>query len=336
LTVQASLVIQTAFLGDVVLTTPLIAVLATRGPVDVVTTPAAAGLLANNPHIREVIPYDKGGADGGLFSFLRMARRLRRAKYGVAYIAQASLRSGALAAAAGIPTRTGFATASGRAFYTQRIAIPEGLHASARLLRLANGDPADNRVSLFPGISERAAVDRLLALHESHNDAPLVALAPASIWATKRWPYYPDLARLLAANARVVVLGSAEDAPLAREVCKAAGASAINAAGALSLLGSAELVRRCRVLVTNDSAPQHLASAVGTPTVTLFGPTVAEFGFGPLAPASESVGIDGLSCRPCHPHGPKRCPEGHWRCMLELAPERVAARVEHILSQSAS
>jgi len=330
---QASLVIQTAFLGDVVLTTPLIAVLAKRGPVDVVTTPAAAGLLANNPHIREVIPYDKGGADSGLFGFLRMTRRLRSAQYGAAYIAQASLRSGALAAAAGIPTRTGFATASGRAFYTQRVAPPEGLHASARLLRLANGDARPGQLSLFPGISERAAVDRLLALHEAHGDAPLVALAPASIWATKRWPYYPDLARLLAVRARVVVLGSTDDAPLAREVCKSAGAAAVNAAGALSLLASAELVRRCRVLVTNDSAPQHLASAMGTPTITVFGPTVPEFGYGPLAPQSESVGVDGLSCRPCDRHGPMRCPKGHWRCMLELAPERIAARVEHILSQ---
>jgi heptosyltransferase-2 len=124
--------------------------------------------------------------------------------------------------------------------------------------------------------------------------------------------------------------------PLAREVCKSAGASAINAAGALSLLASAELVRRCRVLVTNDSAPQHLASAMGTPTVTIFGPTTPEFGFGPLAPSSESLGIEGLSCRPCHAHGPMRCPKRHWRCMLELGPERVAARVEHILSQSTS
>ena len=300
------------------------------------TTPAAAGLLANNPHVREAIPYDKGGSDSGLFGFLRIARRLRNAQYSAAYIAQASLRSGALATAAGIPTRVGFATASGRAFYTQRVATPEGLHASARLLRLANSDAAPGQVRLFPGISERAAVDRLLALHDVHGDAPLVALAPASVWATKRWPYYPDLARLLAVRARVVVLGSMDDAPLAREVCKAAGASAINAAGALSLLASAELVRRCRVLVTNDSAPQHLASAMGTPTVTIFGPTVPEFGYGPLAPRSESLGVDGLSCRPCDRHGSRRCPKGHWRCMLELAPELIAARVEHILATPTS
>jgi heptosyltransferase-2 len=336
LSLNASLVIQTAFLGDVVLTTPLIAALGERGPVDVVTTPAAAGLLANNPHIRDVIPYDKGGADGGPLGFLRMARRLRSARYGAAYVAQASLRSGALAAAAGIPTRVGFGTASGRAFYTQRVTIPQGLHASARMLRLAGNYVSEAHVSLFPGIAERAAVDRLLALHEAAGDTPLVALAPASVWATKRWPYYPDLARLLAVNARVVVLGSADDTQLAREVCKAAGASAINAAGALSLLGSAELLRRCRVLVTNDSAPQHLASAVGTPTVTIFGPTVPEFGFGPLAPASQSLGIEELSCRPCHAHGPRRCPEEHWRCMLELAPEHVAARVAHVLSQPTS
>jgi heptosyltransferase-2 len=330
-----SLVIQTAFLGDVVLTTPLIAAVAKHGRVDVLTTPAAAGLLANNPYVRAVIPFDKAGADAGVAGFMRMAGRLRSTRYDAAYIAQASLRSGALALAAGIPTRVGFAPASGRMFYTKRVAIPKDIHASKRFLLLAGDATADSLVTLFPGITERAAVDRMLSLYNVEDDKPLVALAPGSVWATKRWPYFPDLARILGHNGfRVVVLGSPEDAPLAKEVCKAAGTASINAAGQLSLLASAELLRRCRMLVTNDSAPQHLASAVNTPTITVFGPTVPAFGYGPLAPDSESVGIDGLSCRPCHAHGPMKCPKGHWRCMLELTPERVAASVEGILFQN--
>jgi heptosyltransferase-2 len=106
----------------------------------------------------------------------------------------------------------------------------------------------------------------------------------------------------------------------------------MNAAGVLTLLGSAELIRRCHVLVTNDSAPQHLASAVDTPTITIFGPTVPAFGFGPLARRSTTAGIDSLTCRPCDRHGPRRCPLGHWRCMRDLTPGDVAARVIDIVS----
>ena len=104
----------------------------------------------------------------------------------------------------------------------------------------------------------------------------------------------------------------------------------IDATGQLSLLGSAELIRRCAVLVTNDSAPQHLASAMGTPTVTVFGPTVPEFGFGPLAPQSTTAGVSGLECRPCDKHGPQQCPLGHWRCMRDLTPALVADAVAQV------
>lgn len=329
----ASLVIQTSFLGDTVLTTPLIAELARRGPVDVVTTPASATLLANNPHIRSVVPFDKRGLDGGVFGFLRMTRRLRSFGYESAYLAQGSMRSAALAMAVGIPRRVGFAGHAGKMLYTEKVEYREDLHHALRLLRLAKPDAtAAERPRLYPGIPERGAVDRFLALHDVHDEGlPLVALAPASIWGTKRWPFYSELAQALAGRARIVVVGSVDDMPLAEEICRAAGETSMNAAGALSLLGSAELIRRCNLLVTNDSAPQHLASAVDTPTITIFGPTVPTFGFGPLARHSETIGHAELACRPCHKHGPQRCPLTHWRCMRELTPPAVAQRVLDIL-----
>src|SRR5947208_6481621 len=101
----SSLVIQTSFLGDTVLTTPLIAELAKRGPVDVVTTPASASLLANHPCVRSVIQYDKRKTDRGVRGFLRLARHLRGFKYDAAYMAQGSLRSAALVAVAGVSRR---------------------------------------------------------------------------------------------------------------------------------------------------------------------------------------------------------------------------------------
>ncbi|HEX7120903.1 MAG TPA: glycosyltransferase family 9 protein [Gemmatimonadaceae bacterium] len=332
-----SLVIQTSFLGDVVLTTPLLDVLATRGTVDVVTTPGAAPLLANHPAIRRVVPWDKRGRERGLAGLWRLARDVRAPDTeAVAYCVQGSWRTAALAVAAGYRTRVGFDTSDGRLLYTRRVLYRAGEHHTVRLLDLAGGaaeTEAPARPRVFPGEAERAAVDALL--DDWHDADDLVALAPGSIWGTKRWPHFPALAALLAPQHRLVVVGSRDDQPLAAAIESAAPGRTRDATGRLSLLGSAELLRRCVLLVTNDSAPQHLASAVGTPTVTIFGPTVPAFGFGPLAPHSVVAEHPDLPCRPCHRHGPPACPLGHWRCMRDLDAAAVMARARPILQTSA-
>jgi heptosyltransferase-2 len=338
--VSSSLVIQTSFLGDTVLTTPLLVQLANRGPVDIVTTPAAATLLRGHPAVREVIAYDKRGAESGLFGLWSLASRLRETKYDVAFLAQGSLRSAVLAWLAGIPSRLGFATSSGRWLYTQRVPYREDLHHAARLLQLArpNGreaTPEELRPSLAPGEPERREVDALLKEHGVAQGTTLIGMAPGSVWGTKRWTYYPELAPLLADAGRVVIVGSAADREAAAAIVAAAPA-AIDASGRLSLLASAELIGRCGVLVTNDSAPLHLASAMGTPTLALFGPTVPAFGFGVLAPDSAEMGIDSLPCRPCDRHGPKRCPLGHHRCMRDLSAIAVAEQARALLLKDAS
>ena len=334
---SSSLVIQTSFLGDTVLTTPLLSQLANRGggTVDVVSTPAAAALLAHHPALRTIHSYDKRGADRGLLGLWRLASRLRAERYDVVFLAQGSWRSAALAFLAGIPSRIGFSTSAGRWLYTKRVPYRDDLHHAARLLMLArpNGrepTPEERRPSLAPGEQERAAVDELLARHGVQRGERLAALAPGSVWGTKRWPYYPELAQQLAAHARVLVIGSGADATLAQAI-SAAESTAIDATGQLSLLASAELIGRCGVVVTNDSAPMHLASAMGTPTVAIFGPTVPDFGFGPLSPRASVVGHDSLRCRPCDRHGPQRCPLGHHRCMRDLSPALVAERALTLL-----
>jgi heptosyltransferase-2 len=333
--VTSSLVIQTSFLGDVVLTTPLLVQLSRRGPVDVVVTPAAAGLLANHPAVRELIVYDKRGEARGIGGFLSLARRLRAKHYDVALFAQGSFRSAALAWAAGISSRVGFRTSSGRLLYTKRVEYRDDLHHAARLLMLArpNGrEPSRGELqpSLFPGDAERGAVDAFLEANNVGENEPLIVLAPGSVWATKRWPFYPELARELAGAGRIVCVGGAEDAALASEIIGAVP-NAVSAAGKLSLLASAELIGRAAVIVTNDSAPQHLASAMGTPTVSIFGPTVPDFGFGPLAPRSVVLGMEDLACRPCDRHGPQKCPLGHHHCMRQLGVERVVAAVNSLI-----
>ncbi len=336
---MTSLVIQTAFLGDVVLTTPLLRALAqSDGPLDVVTTPAAAPLLETHPAVRRVIPYAKRGPDRGWRGLGRLARQLRAEGYATAYLPHRSLRSAAVAWLARVPRRVGFHD-GWRLLYTETRRRPAEGHEVDRLLALAGpatpptpAHPAPGRYQM-PDL-ETTIPDRTRAegfLREHHLREPFAALAPGSIWGSKRWPAFPQLAERLAPRVGIVVVGGAEDASLAAEVTTAvarAGGRAASACGRLSLRESVEIIRRACVLVTNDSAPLHFAQAVGTPTVALFGPTVPAFGFGPRGPRDRALGIVGLPCRPCSPHGPQACPLGHHRCMTELSLEQLLAAIE--------
>jgi heptosyltransferase-2 len=339
-----TLVIQTAFLGDVVLTTPLLAALAERhGPVDVVTTPAAAALLEGHPAVAAVIPYDKRGADRGWRGLWRLGRRLRARRYGQAYLPHRSWRSAAVAWLAGARERTGFADSAAAVTYTRRVPRPVAGHEVERLLALAGaaagrggddelmGDAAGSArspaVHVALAAADRAEADAWL---QARGLGPgFVALAPGSIWGTKRWPGYAELAAAL--DVPVVVLGGREDEALATAVAAAAPGRAHSAAGTVGLRTSAALIARAAVLITNDSAPLHLATAVGTPVVAIFGPTVLAFGFGPRGPRDVVVEHASLPCRPCSAHGPPVCPLGHHRCMRELSVASVLAAVASVL-----
>jgi heptosyltransferase II len=227
-----------------------------------------------------------------------------------------------------IPERTGFADSPAAITYTTRVVRARSGHEVERLLALGGGGGGEApAVSIALGAEDEAAADRWLTQHGV--PAGFVAVAPGSIWGTKRWPYYPALAASV--EGPIVVIGGSEDAAPGEEIVSAARGRAWSAAGALSLRSSAALIRRARALVTNDSAPLHLATAVGTPVVAIFGPTVTEQGFGPRDDRSLALGHAGLRCRPCSAHGPVVCPLGHHRCMRELPVETVVEAVAMVV-----
>jgi heptosyltransferase II len=328
------LVIQTAFLGDVVLTTPLLSVLAARhGPVDVVTTPAAASLLRNHPAVHDVVRYDKHGTDRGWRGLRDLGSLLRLRDYRRVYLPHRSLRSAVLGLWSGAKERIGFAGSPAAITYTTRISRPAGGHEVERLLALTGGISGEQpRVRLGLTADDHAAAEAWLSSRAVRSR--FTALAPGSIWGTKRWPYYAELAWRLEQTA--VIVGGKDDVALADAIVAAAPGRAVSAAGQLSLPGSAALIQRASVLVTNDSAPLHLATAVGTPVVAIFGPTVPEFGFGPRGPDDVVLGHEGLACRPCSRHGPETCPLGHHRCMRELSVDLVATAIAKVASAEES
>ena len=340
---ETSLVIQTSFLGDVILTTPLIAELAKRGPVDVLATPLGASVLANNPSIRSVIKYDKRDTYGAAMQTWRTIRDIRRnPPYDAVYMAQGSFRSALLALLTGSRERVGFFTSHGKALYTRRVEYRTDRHHSERLWWLSMTDCADPplpeqlRVRLYPSDADREKVDGLLR-RAAIADGEFIVLAPGSAWGTKRWPYYAELAERIGADHRIVVIGGKSDCDAATEIARrVSSAPVLDVCGQLSILASAEMIGRARAIVTNDSAPQHLASAMETPTLTIFGPTVPDFGFGPLAPQRATAGVAGLACRPCDRHGPKRCPLGHWRCMRDLSVDEAQRLLSSLLVAEAA
>jgi len=322
-----TLVIQTAFLGDVVLTTGLISRLATQfGPVDMLVTPGAVPLVETHPAVREALAYDKKGRDRGLRAWWRLVGTLRDRHYARAYLPHRSARSAALALAARIPIRIGFEGSAGAPLYTHRVARPDAAHEAERLLALASpapGEIAELQVALTD--DDRAVAYAWLAARGIGDG--FVVMAPGSVWGTKRWPYYPELIKRL--PGRIVVIGGPGDRELAQTLVDAAPDRVADATGAMSLRESAALLERAQLLITNDSAPLHLASALGTPTVAIFGPTVPAFGFGPRAPQSALIERE-LDCRPCSLHGPARCPLGHHRCMREIPPDSVRDAIHQL------
>lgn len=319
---DSTLVIQTAFLGDVVLTIPLLQALAAEhGPVDVVTTPGAASLIETHPSVRRVIRWDKKSPKAEVRSAWRLGRELAREGYARVYLPHRSVRSALVAKLAGAPERIGFADAPllSRLLYTRTVARDTAKHESERLLGLARDPRPATPWAMALTPDDVAAATAWLA---ANGLAPgFVALAPGSIWGTKRWPYYAELAKLL--DRQVVVIGGPEDAPLGEAIVNAAS-KAKSAVGQLTLRQSAALIKEAALLVTNDSAPLHLATAVGTPILAIFGPTVPAFGYGPIHPGDRVAEL-AMDCRPCSLHGPQVCPLGHHKCMKDQSAESIAA-----------
>lgn len=335
---KSVLVIQTAFIGDVVLAVPLleaVKILWAETALDVLVRPPADNLLETLPFLRHVWSYDKHGRDRGAIGFLKWQARLRRQNYDLAIVPHRSLRSGLLAQMARIPVRVGFDRGGGRFLHTQRLPYHGYLHEIQRNLQLLSPfgpQPQVDPPVVLPSEEDVQVVDDKVGWIENLT----IALAPGSAWLSKSWPeaYYLTLGKKLAAiGCRLLLIGGTEDRDLCRKIAAGIGAAALDLAGALTLRQSVEAMRRCALLVTNDSAPTHLGVAAGIPVLTLFGSTIPDYGFAPFGPKGKTLGIE-IYCRPCTDHGRQDCPQRHFRCMREITPDRVFAEVRQIVNSN--
>ncbi len=332
------LIIQTAFIGDVILATALLEELHTAYPdamLDVLVRKGNEGLLANHPFLNEVLIWDKKGTGSPFAKYpdlWRLLRTIRARKYDTVLNLQRYGTMGLLTTLSGAKQTIGFDKNPFSRFFTHRVEyrFEPGVHEVERNSGMLQAlglneklaDHQSSRPKLYPSSTDYDVV-------KAYQNQPYVCMAPMSVWFTKQYPAerWVELIQALPENLTVYLLGAPTDTVACETIRALAGRkeNVMNLAGKLSLLQSAALQQGAVMNYVNDSAPLHLCSAMNAPTTAIFCSTVPEFGFGPLADVSRVVQTpEPLECKPCTLHGRTACPLGHFRCAWGIQVEELA------------
>jgi heptosyltransferase-2 len=308
------LIIQTAFLGDVILCTPVIAELKRIYPaakIDVVVRKGNESLLANNPHIHQLFVWNK--KEGKYKSLIKTIRALRRNSYDEVINLQRYSSAAMMTLFTKSKMKIGFSSASMKWVYHKIIphSLESGKHEVSRNLATIQHHDAKNlvRPELFPSEADVEAV-------KVYKTEDYFCMAPASVWFTKQLPKekWMELIELLRPKGKIYLLGGPDDLNLCTEIANDNPKVEV-LAGKLNLLQSAALMRDAKMNYVNDSGPLHIASAMNAPVRAFFCSTVPLFGFGPLSEDAQVIDTkENLSCRPCGNHGFQVCPKGHFDC----------------------
>ncbi len=333
------LLVQCSFLGDMILSTPVIRAIHERHPgasVTLMTTPLAAPLMALDPDLSEVIVFDKRGREKGLAGILKKAAQLKKKRFDLVYSLHRSYRTSLVLFLASIPERIGFSDASLSFLYTRRVNRLEQGHAVLRNLSLVQTypEPYKDAPAMRLVVPGESAVSPAV-LDEVSKSGPYAVLAPGSAWETKQW-HWQGFARLSTLldqmGIRVLLVGGPDETGTCRDIAQ--NGAAADFSGRLALPETLFLMSRACLVVTNDSMTLHMASALKRPMVAVFCSTIPGFGFGPWQnPLARIVEQADLDCRPCGRHGHKTCPNGTKACM-QIDAEKVLAACLQVMKLS--
>ena len=313
------LVIQTAFLGDVILATPIWENIHDAYPhaqIDVVVKKGNESLLTGHPFLHQVFIFDKRNKVKNLWN---LGKTLRSQQYDLVINLQRFASSGILTLLTRGKESRGFQKNPLSLFFSKRYPHemkPDWHEVDRNLCLISDLVTAPiRRPQLFPSKDDLNSV-------QIYQDDPYFCLAPTSVWFTKQAPleiWLELIEKLSQTKEQIFLLGAPSDRAYLDEIVKnTRSAQVINLAGRLSLLQSAALMAGAKHNYVNDSGPLHLASATNAPVSAFFCSTVPEFGFGPLSDHSDVIEVKNLDCRPCGLHGHKACPKGHFKCGKDL------------------
>lgn len=320
------LIIQTAFIGDVILATSLVEKLKSAYPaasLHFLLRKGNESLLQGHPHVARVWIWDK--SQSKYRHLWDLLRAIRREQFDWVINCQRFSASGLLTGFSGAQARIGFDKNPFSFLFTQKIPhqIGQNVHEVARnhALIAPLTDAQYALPKLYPSAAQRAqALSRV-------PKGPYCCMAPTSVWFTKQWPKekWIALCRALPTDMAIVMLGGKGDHAYCQDIMNSADRAGMeNRCGEFSLLESAVAMEGAVMNYVNDSAPVHIASAMNAPVTAIFCSTIPEFGFTPLSTNSRVVEIsEKLDCRPCGLHGKASCPKGHFKCAFSIEISQV-------------
>jgi len=331
---QKILVIQTAFIGDVVLATALVESLHQQYPqaaIDVVVRKGNEPLFNEHPFINELIVWDK--KQHKYLNWLSILKKIRAKKYDVLINVQRFAATGLWTLLSKATTTIGFDKNPFSSLFTHSVkhdVTQNGVHEINRNHRLTESLGALQLCmpKLYPTKSDFDKV-------KQYQAEKYITIAPASVWFTKQFPISAWVSFLseLPFEGPIYILGGVLDKALGDQIINEVGSidsnaskKIINLSGVLGFLASAALQQKAVMNYVNDSAPLHFCSAVNAPVTAIYCSTIPAFGFGPLSTNSFIVETQqNLSCRPCGLHGKKHCPLGHFNCAKTIANTQLIA-----------
>lgn len=350
---QKILVIQTAFIGDLVLATALVESLHEQYPqasIDIVVRKGSEPLFNEHPFINELIVWDKKNSK--YLNWLSILKKMRVKNYDVLINLQRFAATGLWTILANANTTIGFDKNPFSFLFTHKVkhdisTLNQNISASAvheinrnHALTSSLGEFPLAMPKLYPTKSDYEKV-------KVYQTQKYITIAPASVWFTKQFPLtaWVSLINELKFEGPIYILGGPADKALSdaivNEVSKlnsntsnisitsnasSASKKIINLSGELGFLASAALQQKAVINYVNDSAPMHFCSAVNAPVVAIYCSTIPAFGFGPLSTNSFIVETqEKLACRPCGLHGKKQCPLGHFNCAQTIENAQLIA-----------
>lgn len=340
--VKKVLVFNPSFIGDAILTTPLLKSLnkiITGASLTFCVRPESAPLFKNLGF--NVIPFDKRGEYKGVKGIFRFARKLRQEKFDAVISPHKSLRTSLTLNLANIPVRIGYKEAAAAFLYNIKVTRNMKLHEVERILSLIkpllceyNLDDVKSLGGLpltYTDKKYKAVAETFMRV--SAEGRPIAGINAGSVWPTKRWPVekFARLARKLYDDGyAIAIFGGPGDVEVNRKLQSIIGFEYFDYANKVDFSLIPTLVGCLDVLISNDSSPVHIAVSQGVPVVAIFGPTVTELGFAPYGGKNRVVENNNLPCRPCSLHGGQKCPKKHFKCMLDITPEEVFAAVKSL------
>ncbi|GMU95367.1 glycosyltransferase family 9 protein [Ignavibacterium album] len=334
------LFIQTAFPGDAVLALPALEKLKQLNPesqIDVLCIPSTEEIFLAAPYVDNTVVIDKRKKHKSLNSLFQFANELKSKNYDSIYSVHRSLRTSLLVLLSEVKESYGFSNASLKYVYKKVVPYELYKHEVQRNLDLIGSAYDKESWKIRPSVkfSEEVItkVNNFLQTIETEN---LIAVAPGSVWATKRYPaekWKKVISYFSEKNYSVLLIGGRDDETLCDSISENIDGKVFNAAGKFSILESINLLTHCKLLISNDSAPAHFGTSAGIKVLSIYCSTIPEFGFYPYLNGSRFVSYNGLKCKPCGIHGHNNCPLNHFNCANKLSDAEIIKVAEEMLDE---